>query len=86
MVLRSDRMSNGTDSCPDPGVCGGSTGAVDNVGLAFGLVIAAGLCTTLGALLPFIPAVKRSKASYLAMSLALSAGVMLYVRYGWRSF
>ena len=67
------------DSCPDPSLCEPSDGK--NVGLAFGLTIGAGLATTLGALLPFIPLIKRSNTTFLAISLALAAGVMLYVSF-----
>ena len=65
--------------CPDPTLCEPATG--DNVGLAFGLTIGAGLATTLGALLPFIPFIKRSNTKFLAIGLALAAGVMLYVSF-----
>ena len=51
------------------------------MGLAFGLTIGAGLATTLGALLPFVPLIKRSNTTFLAISLALAAGVMLYVSF-----
>ena len=67
------------DSCPDPSLCEASGG--DNVGLAFGLTIGAGLATTLGALLPFVPLIKRSNTTFLAIGLALAAGVMLYVSF-----
>ena len=67
------------EECPDPELCERTTG--DNVGLAFGLTIGAGLATTLGALLPFIPFVKRSNTKYLTGALALAAGVMLYVSF-----
>lgn len=68
------------ESCPDPSLCV-PTNSVDNVGLAFGLTIGAGLATTVGALLPFIPFIKRSNTLYLAGGLALAAGVMLYVSF-----
>ena len=67
------------DSCPDPSLCEASNG--NNIGLAFGLTIGAGLATTLGALLPFIPLIKRSNTTFLAIGLALAAGVMLYVSF-----
>ena len=67
------------DVCPYPETCETTTG--DNVGLAFGLTIGAGLATTLGALLPFVPFIKRSNSKYLAGGLALAAGVMLYVSF-----
>lgn len=47
----------------------------DNVGLAFGLTLGAGLCTTIGAASAFF-APLRSK-TLLAGGLALSAGVMI---------
>ena len=68
------------ESCPDPSLCV-LTNSADNVGLAFGLTIGAGLATTVGALLPFIPFIKRSNTLYLAGGLALAAGVMLYVSF-----
>ena len=67
-------------SCPDPSLCNNSyTG--NNIGLAFGLTIGAGLATTVGALLPFVPLVKRSNTQFLAVGLGLAAGVMLYVSF-----
>ncbi len=68
------------DSCPDPSLCE-PVNSGDNVSLAFGLTIAAGLSTTIGALLPFVPCIKRSNTLYLAAGLALAAGVMLYVSF-----
>ena len=65
--------------CPYPELCEAITG--DNVGLAFGLTIGAGLATTIGALLPFVPFIKRSNTKYLSGALALAAGVMLYVSF-----
>ena len=65
--------------CPLPEICDDQGG--DNVGLAFGLTIAAGLATLLGSFLPFFPCVKRSSKQWLACSLALAAGVMLYVSF-----
>ena len=67
------------ESCPDPSLCEATNG--NNVGLAFGLTIGAGLATSLGALLPFIPFIKRSNTTFLAIGLALAAGVMLYVSF-----
>ena len=67
------------DSCPDPTLCEAADG--DNVALAFGLTIGAGLATTLGALLPYIPFIKRSNTTFLAIGLALAAGVMMYVSF-----
>ena len=66
-------------TCPDPALCEIQSGS--NVGLAFGLTIGAGLATTLGALLPFVPFIKRSNSSFLAVGLALATGVMLYVSF-----
>lgn len=66
--------------CPDPLLCSDSQSS-GNVGLAFGLTIGAGLATTLGALLPFVPCIKRSNTRFLAIGLALAAGVMLYVSF-----
>ena len=66
-------------NCPDPTVCEAVGG--DNVGLAFGLTIGAGLATTLGALLPFVPFIKRRNTGFLAAAMALAAGVMLYVSF-----
>lgn len=48
------------------------------VGLAFGLVIAAGFSTCLGASIAFF--VKVTNKRILAGALSLSAGVMMYVR------
>lgn len=66
-------------SCPDPSLCELESGG--NVGLAFGLTIGAGLATTLGAFLPFIPFIKRSNTRFLAIGLSLAAGVMIYVSF-----
>jgi len=49
--------------------------ATGNVGLAFGLVVAAGAATTLGACVIFC--VKLANAKFLAGALGFSAGVML---------
>jgi len=48
-----------------------------NVGLAFGMVIGAGMCTSVGASAAFC--VNLESKRFLAVSLALSAGVMFYV-------
>ena len=53
--------------------------AQGNVGLAFGLTIAAGLCTTVGAAIVFCA--RLANAKFLAASLGFSAGVMLYVSF-----
>jgi len=50
-----------------------------NVGLAFGLTVAAGLCTTVGAAIVFCA--KLANAKFLAGSLGFSSGVMLYVSF-----
>lgn len=55
---------------------------VANVGLAFGLVTAAGLSTTIGAALAFVmPKSRGGKNLFLAASLAIAAGVMLFVSF-----
>lgn len=58
-----------------------------NVGLAFGLTIGAGLATTLGALLPFVPCIKLTNTRILSAGLAVAVGVMIYVSFAeiWRS-
>lgn len=48
-----------------------------NVGLAFGLVFASGISTSIGALLSF--AIKITDYHVLAVALGVSAGVMLFV-------
>ena len=53
--------------------------AEGNVGLAFGLVIAAGLSTTIGSAFVFCSNYANTKA--LAAALGVSAGVMLYVSF-----
>ena len=68
------------DDCPDPAICS-SGAASENLGLAFGLTIGAGLATTLGALLPFLPFIKQRNTKFLAGAMALAAGVMLYVSF-----
>ena len=68
------------ENCPDPSVCEDG-GDGENLGLAFGLTIGAGLATTLGACLPFIPFIKQRNTRFLAASMALAAGVMLYVSF-----
>ncbi|KAG1672530.1 hypothetical protein FOA52_002839 [Chlamydomonas sp. UWO 241] len=50
-----------------------------NVGLAFGLVVAAGGATCIGAGLAFI--VKQTNHAFMAAALGFSAGVMLYVSF-----
>ncbi|GMH36182.1 hypothetical protein BSKO_04050 [Bryopsis sp. KO-2023] len=51
-----------------------------DVAFAFALVIAAGLCTTFGAAFAFCARI--ASKSMLAISLGLSAGVMIYVSFG----
>jgi hypothetical protein len=51
--------------------------ASGNVGIAFALVIAAGLSTTIGACAAFFA--KLAAPRYLAIGLSISAGVMLCV-------
>jgi len=53
--------------------------ASGNVGLAFGLVVAAGLSTTIGSALVFF--INQANVKYLAAALGASAGVMLYVSF-----
>lgn len=53
--------------------------AQPNIALAFGLVIAAGACTVLGALLVFFSNLANPK--WLSGSLGASAGVMIYVSF-----
>eukprot|EP00882_Tetradesmus_deserticola_P003764 GHRQ01003979.1.p1 GENE.GHRQ01003979.1~~GHRQ01003979.1.p1 ORF type:complete len:417 (+),score=139.42 GHRQ01003979.1:220-1470(+) len=50
-----------------------------NVALAFGLVVAAGMCTCLGAMLVFCTSLANHRV--LAAALGASAGVMLYVSF-----
>ncbi|GMH34954.1 hypothetical protein BSKO_02815 [Bryopsis sp. KO-2023] len=51
-----------------------------DVAIAFALVVGAGLCTTLGASFAFCARIANKKI--LAISLGLSAGVMIYVSFG----
>ncbi|KAF6263885.1 zinc permease family [Scenedesmus sp. NREL 46B-D3] len=50
-----------------------------NIGLAFGLVVAAGMCTCFGAMLVFCTSLANHRV--LAAALGASAGVMLYVSF-----
>lgn len=53
-----------------------------NQGLAFGIVLAAGLSTSIGAALAFVLPWKRSSKNLLLASfLAIAAGVMIYVSF-----
>ena len=67
--------------CPDPTLCTAGEPDGVNIALAFGLTIGAGLATTLGALIPFIPFIRRTDTKYLAAALGLAAGVMIYVSF-----
>lgn len=59
-----------------------STSTNENVGIALGLVLAAGASTALGAAVVFIPSlVKLASRRVLAGSLGFSAGVMTYVSF-----
>ena len=54
----------------------------DNAGIAFLIVVVAGMATALGAAVVFIPSlVKFTNQKVLAASMGLSAGVMLYVSF-----
>jgi zinc transporter ZupT len=53
--------------------------AEGNVGVAFALVAAAGMCTTIGACIVFCASLAQPR--FLAGSLAFAAGVMLYVSF-----
>jgi len=54
----------------------------DNVGLAFGLVAAAGMSTAIGGAVVFVLPKKNSTVNlWLASALALAAGVMIYVSF-----
>ncbi|CAI8033882.1 Zinc transporter ZupT [Geodia barretti] len=68
------------ENCPDPSICEEQS-SDEHLGLAFGLTIGAGLATTLGALLPFVPFIKQRNTRFLAAAMALAAGVMLYVSF-----
>ena len=65
--------------CPAPERCEPAEG--ENLGIAFGLTIGAGLATNIGALLSFLPCFKRSNITLLAVGLALAAGFMVYVSF-----
>jgi zinc transporter ZupT len=61
----------------DSGVSPPSSFTSKELGLAFGLVLAAGLSTTIGAASVFV--FKHTNMKMLAASLGCSAGVMLWV-------
>ena len=71
---------NRTLDCYDVSICYPSSNA-DHVPLAFGLTIAAGLATVIGAIPPLLPCIKHTNRTLLASSLALAAGVMIYVSF-----
>ena len=73
-------VSSYYEECPDPSLCA-VPNFEDNVPLAFGLTIAAGLATVLGAIPPLLPCVKHTNRKLLAGSLSIAAGVMLYVSF-----
>ncbi len=50
---------------------------MDNIVLAFGMTVIAGLCTGIGSLIAFVS--KSTNKVFLSVSLGFSAGVMLYV-------
>jgi ZIP family zinc transporter len=53
-----------------------------NLGLAIGLSVASGLCTSIGGLAVFVESItKQSQSRILSSALALSAGVMFYVSF-----
>jgi len=61
---------------------GGDVDTSDNVGIAFGAVIAAGASTAIGAAVVFFPKlVKLASRRVLAASLGFAAGVMTYVSF-----
>ena len=71
---------NRTLDCYDVSICHPSSNA-DHVPLAFGLTIAAGLATVIGAIPPLLPCIKHTNRTLLSASLALAAGVMIYVSF-----
>ena len=75
-----DNVSSYFEECPDPSLCV-VPNFEDNIPLAFGLTIAAGLATVLGAIPPLLPCIKHTNRKLLSGSLSLAAGVMLYVSF-----
>ena len=75
-----DHLTNFTLNCPDDSLCFTSSNA-ENIPLAFGLTVAAGLATVVGAVPPLIPCVKHTNRKLLSGSLAMAAGVMIYVSF-----
>lgn len=75
VFLYRDNMST-PDTCSPVDISNGQ------VGLAFGIVTAAGLSTTVGAAAAFLmPYSSAKKNLFLAASLSIAAGVMLYVSF-----
>ena len=75
-----DNVSSYFEECLDPSLCV-VPNFEDNIPLAFGLTIAAGLATVLGAIPPLLPCIKHTNRKLLSGSLSLAAGVMLYVSF-----
>ena len=75
-----DVLINITLDCPDVEICYPSSNA-DNIPLAFGLTIVAGLGTAIGAIPPLLPCIKTTNRTLLSASLALATGVMIYVSF-----
>ena len=62
--------------------CAPSSVSNSNAGIAFGLVTAAGLSTSVGAALAFVMPKRTGTTNYfLAGSLGMAAGVMIYVSF-----
>lgn len=76
----NDNVSSYFEECLDPSLCAVAN-FEDNIPLAFGLTIAAGLATVLGAIPPLLPCIKHTNRKLLSGSLSLAAGVMLYVSF-----
>ena len=75
---------DGNGDCYDPLLCSHDSSSATEpkiLALAFGLTIGAGLATTLGALIPFLPFVRRKNTTILSICLALAGGVMLFVSF-----
>ena len=75
-----DVLVNRTLDCYDVSICYPSSNA-NHIPLAFGLTIAAGLATVIGAIPPLLPCIKHTNRTLLSASLALAAGVMIYVSF-----
>lgn len=76
----NDNASSYFEDCLDPSLCA-VPNFENNIPLAFGLTIAAGLATVLGAIPPLLPCIKHTNRKLLSGSLSLAAGVMLYVSF-----